>query len=253
MIIFRIVLSIISILGITWFSLPLFTGRILNIGNASGILIFFLLLLYSCFFKHINQFIVMLWSKIPSRIILIISGVVIIICIIFVIIETFLMISANFNTPSNGDTVIVLGCKVRGENASLMLVERLEAAYEFLTANDKSACILSGGKGSGEDISEAECMYRYLVDKGIDPQRLYKEDKSTSTRENLMFSKEIIDEYGLNSSVAIVTNEFHLYRAGNIAEALNLTYHSIPAGTAWWLLPTYYVRELFGIMYQWFL
>lgn len=253
MIIFRIALSIISILGITWFSLPLFTGRILNIGNAFGIFTFFVLLLYGCFFKHINQFIVKCWSNIPSRIILIIFGVVIIICAIFIIIETTLIISASFNTPSNGDTVIVLGCKVNGDTPSLMLQERLESAYRFMTDNDKSVCILSGGKGVGEDITEAECMYRYLTDKGIAPERLYKEDKSTSTRENLIFSKEIIEKYNLNSTIAIVTNEFHLYRAGNIADTLNLTHHSISASTAWWLLPTYYVRELFGIMYQWFL
>lgn len=163
------------------------------------------------------------------------------------------MVQAAGKTPQNGSTLIVLGCKVNGEQPTLMLRERLDAAYEFLIANEDSLCILSGGKGNGEDISEAECMYKYLIDKGIRSSRLYIEDKSTSTQENLAFSYKIIEKYDLPKNIAIATNEFHIYRAGIIAEELGLEYTSVSASTAWWLLPTYYVRELYGILYQWFL
>lgn len=253
MTILRIFLSTIGFIGVTWFSLPYISSRILNIGNISGICIFTLILIYGIFFNIINHLICSIWKHIFGKIVLSVILFSFIICFIFVIIETSLIIISNSTTPQNGDTVIVLGCKVRGEKASLMLTERLDAAYEFLINNPDSSCILSGGQGEGEKISEAQCMYDYLIGKGIEKDRLYLEDKSTSTRENLTFSKEIIDENNLNKNIAIATNEFHMYRASQIAKNLELSSASITAGTAWWLFPTYYFRELFGIMYQWFL
>ncbi|MBQ1193453.1 MAG: YdcF family protein [Lachnospiraceae bacterium] len=251
--IFRIILSIVGFIGVVWFSLPIFSNKILNIGNATGIILFAMLLIYCCFMKYINSFILSIWSKNIGKTACCIVGFAILICFTFAIIETCFMVHAAGKTPQNGSTLIVLGCKVNGEQPTLMLRERLDAAYEFLIANEDSLCILSGGKGNGEDISEAECMYKYLIDKGIRSSRLYIEDKSTSTRENLAFSYKIIEKYDLPKNIAIATNEFHIYRAGIIAEELGLEYTSVSASTAWWLLPTYYVRELYGILYQWFL
>lgn len=173
--------------------------------------------------------------------------------VLLMIVETGCMVSAAVRKPQSGDTVIVLGCQVRGEQPSLMLEERLKAAYDYLCNDPDAVCIVSGGQGSDESISEAECMYRYLVDKGIDSERLYMEDMSTSTRENLLFSLKIIQENGLNTRVAIVTNEFHEYRAGEVAKRLEMDFAAVPAATAWWLLPTFYVRELYGILYEWLL
>ena len=132
-----------------------------------------------------------------------------------------------------------------------MLMERLEAAYDYLTEHEDSACVLSGGQGPGESISEAECMYRYLVAKGIDPARLYREDRSTDTKENLMFSKQVIEENGLYPVIAITTSEFHEYRAGQIAKSLDMEYGAVSGRTAIWLFPTYYVRELYAILAEW--
>lgn len=114
-----------------------------------------------------------------------------------------------------------------------------------------SVCILSGGQGSDEIISEAECMYRYLTEKGIDPDRLYQEDRSASTRENLAFSREIIEAEHLNPHIAIATSEFHEYRAGKIAESLGLDHSAVPGRTPGYLFAAYYVRELYGILYEW--
>lgn len=253
MTIFRIILSIIGITGITWFSLPIITSGIINIGNCVGISVFTVIFIYGTFFSRINRLLISIWNNIFGKVLLSVLSVALLLCLTIVTIESSLMIGANFRTPKNGDTVIVLGCKVNGTTASLMLKERLDSAYEFLIDNPDSVCILSGGKGDGENISEAQCMYDYLTEKGISQQRLYMEDKSTSTRENLAFSKIIIDTLGLSNNIALATNEFHMYRAGKIAQELELNYSSITAHTAWWLFPTYYFRELFGIMYQWFL
>ncbi len=171
--------------------------------------------------------------------------------VLLVVIESGFMIAAANKTPTENVTVVVLGCRVYGERPSLSMVERLDAAYEFLIENEEAKCVLSGGKGTGENISEAECMYRYLVEKGIDANRLYKEEQSTTTRENLAFSKEIIKEEGLPTKIAIATSEYHVYRAGLIAKSLDMEYSAVPGRTAIWLFPTYYVRELYGILYEW--
>jgi len=132
-----------------------------------------------------------------------------------------------------------------------MLTERLDAAYDYLNTHEEVVGILSGGQGKGENISEAECMYRYLTEKGIAKERLYKEERSTSTRENLLYSKKIMEEEHLDFRVIIVTNEFHEYRASVIAEHTGITPSAVCGKTAWWLLPTYYLRELYGIVFEW--
>ena len=90
-----------------------------------------------------------------------------------------------------------------------------------------------------------------LTEKGIARDRLYKEDRSTSTRENLLYSKKIIEEKNLDPQVIIVTNEFHEYRASVIAEHTGIKPSAVCGKTAWWLLPTYYLRELYGIVFEW--
>ncbi len=168
-----------------------------------------------------------------------------------VVIESSLMIHAAGKKPEPEATVLVLGCRVYGERPSLSLQERLEAAYAYLSEHPDADCVLSGGKGNDENISEAECMYRYLVSKGIEPERLYKEEQSTTTRENLFYSKQLMEEEGLNTSIAIVTSEYHEYRAGLLAKEFGITYGAVPGKTAIWLFPTCYVRELYGILREW--
>ena len=80
---------------------------------------------------------------------------------------------------------------------------------------------------------------------------IYKEDRSTSTEQNIAFSKEVIEENALNPNIAIVTSEYHSYRAGVIAEKQEMSYGTASGQTAIWLLPTYYVRELYAILAEW--
>ena len=152
--------------------------------------------------------------------------------------------------PQPQAVLVVLGCKVRGETPSLMLTERLEAALAYLEAHPDAPCIVTGGLGDGENISEAECMYRWLTDHGIAPERILREDASTTTFENLTFTQRILEEEGLGASVALCTNEFHEFRALRIASSLGLNAGAVPARTAVWLFPTYWLRELCGFGYS---
>lgn len=92
-------------------------------------------------------------------------------------------------------------------------------------------------------------MYRYLTKKGINSSRIIKEDKSTSTRKICDFLKDN-GRKGLGNNIAIATSEYHQYRASQIAKSLGFSVGAVSGHTAWWLFPTFYMRELYGILYQ---
>lgn len=240
-----------AIVGLIWFLVPLSLSVSLNIGNATGMGVCILLGAYGIWMPKIHK-LCKNWSRQPVKKWLLRGAYGLLgLIAVLVVVESALMISAAGKKPAENSTLIVLGCRVYGERASLSMVERLEAAYEYLQENEEAICILSGGKGDGENITEAECMYRYLVNKGIAASRLYKEEASTSTRENLKFSLELSEKQGFSRDIAIATSDYHQYRAGLIAKELGVKASAVSGKTAWWLFPTYYVRELYGILYQW--
>lgn len=150
------------------------------------------------------------------------------------------------------DYVIVLGAGINGSTPSLSLRNRLDAAYDYLTANPETVCIVSGGQGPGEALTEALCMFRDLTAKGIDPERIWMEDKSTSTRENIAFSLDLIEEKtGQRPATAgILSSEYHIYRAKMVAQAQNLDAIGIPAKTSWAALRiNYFLREIVAVWY----
>ena len=131
--------------------------------------------------------------------------------------------AANEPPEPDADYIVVLGAAVYGEEPSITLRHRLEGAYDYLHENPRTKAVLSGGQGEGEDISEAACMYRYLTEHGIAPERILIEDQSTSTKENLAFSKAVIEADGGNADrVVIVSSGYHLYRAGQMAAQLGI-------------------------------
>ena len=251
--ILRIALIAIGVLGLIWFLTPYAVGRIMNLGNGTGAVIMALIMAYGAFMPKINQAIKKIYAQKIGKVIL--TGILVVVAAVILLagVETAFMIKAATAKPSENATVVVLGCRAYGSRPSIMLASRLDAAYEYLTEHPDAICIVSGGQGPDESMPEAECMYLYLTDRGIAPERIYQENRSTSTRENLLFSQEIIEAKGLNPEIAIVTNEYHEYRAGMVAEALEMEYSAVPARTPLWLFPTYYIRELYGIIYEWVL
>lgn len=232
-------LAVFFILSFILFALPFILKGILNIGNIAGMVGSFLCTLVVLYSKQLYPY---LTSKITIILVIILLGVI-----------SFCSykILSNMNHPSNEETtVVVLGCRVKDKKPSLALKERLDKTYEYLNEHKELNCVLSGGQGANEEISEAKCMYQYLVKKGIDKKRLYLEDQSTSTRENILFSYKIIEKENLNKKITIITNEFHEYRAQTIATNLNIESYAVSAQTAWWLFPTYFVREIFGMIYE---
>lgn len=248
---FRIVCLVIGIILFLWFALPFLVAGILNIGNITGMAAATICILYMVWMPRIHEWIKKEWCHRKGKLLISGIGTIVIVIAVLVMVETGCIVSACMKAPAQNATAVVLGCRVYGERASLSLIERLEAAYDYLEENPEAVCVVSGGQGNGENISEAECMYRWLVDKGIDEARIYKEDQSTSTDENIAFSKEIIIENGLNENIAIVTSEYHTYRAGIVAAENELSFGSALGKTAIWLFPTFYVRELYAILAEW--
>ncbi|MBS4195931.1 YdcF family protein [Bacillus sp. FJAT-49870] len=132
---------------------------------------------------------------------------------------------------ANGENeyAIILGAKVNGEIPSLSLRYRLEAALDYAKKHPEVKFILSGGQGPDEDITEAEAMKRYLMENGIEEDRLILETASTSTYENIQFSRKLLP--ASVNSVTIVTSDYHLARAREIARQLDLESDAVAAKT----------------------
>lgn len=166
------------------------------------------------------------------------------------------MVGAAVTRPGREDaTVIVLGALIVGDQPSRMLRGRLDAAANRLEKYPDAVCVVSGGQGADEAYSEAYVMRKYLVEqRGIAPERIYMEDRSTNTFENTRFSMELIRREGLCDTVAIATQEFHQYRAAATARRAGAT--GVGAVTCFsppHLLLCYWVRECAAICRLWIL
>ena len=233
----KFVLIALGFVLLLWYIAPLFAD-IFNIGNAVGMASSVLLILFGFYIDKISDG----WR----------NGILIFIAVVLAVIVVPLSFNmaryANYKTDEGAKTVIVLGCKVNGSTPSKYLYDRCKAAAEYLNENPDAVAVLSGGQGSDEDISEAQCMENVLTQMGIDKSRLYQEDKSTNTTENIVFSKEVIAEHDLSTDVLIVTNEFHEYRAKLICEKNGLNFHSSCSHSSFFTFLTYYTRELAGLL-----
>ncbi len=155
------------------------------------------------------------------------------------------------------DYLIVLGAQVKKTLPSKALGLRLQKACEYLKEHPQTKAVLSGGQGPGEEITEAECMYQYLTGHGISEERLLQEDRSTTTRENLLYSarvladsrKEESTDAVLGSRIGLVSNNFHIYRALLLAEKAGYRQvYGVPAASDWKLQIHYMVREYFAVL-----
>ena len=173
--------------------------------------------------------------------------------IYFCAVEYLIVSNARTDQDPERSYLIVLGAAVHGDRPSLSLYHRLTSALEYLEQYPNSKAVLSGGQGNGENISEALCMHDWLVSSGIEEERLIMEDRSTSTMENLMFSMEKLKENGgTPDDVAILSSNYHLYRAKEMARSLGME----PAGVC--CVPGYpiytlgmFIREAFGLTHLW--
>lgn len=152
---------------------------------------------------------------------------------LYAVTEAFI-IHASFGDPNeHADYMVVLGAKVNPFGPSVSLQDRIDKAYEYLNEHPDVIAVVSGGQGNDEVISEALCMYQELTEMGIDPERIWMEDKASSTDENMRFSLDLIQQKtGTRpTKLAILSSEYHLFRASLMAKKLGIEFVGVPAKT----------------------
>ena len=249
---YKIILIVLELMLLAVFVFPVFL-EIVNAGNIAGMFVSMILLLATIFWDRLYGFIQNICTHTGGKIVTVFAALVICLGTGFAAFLSVKMINAANNAPDEPVTAVVLGCHVKGTKPSLMLTRRLEAACEYLKENPDVKCVVTGGQGTGEDITEAEAMKQYLIEKGIEGERILKEDRSVNTDENLAFTKAVLEQNGLSNDIVVITDGFHQYRASLIAEKQGLNSFSISCETRTELVPTYWVREWFALAKEIFL
>ena len=188
-----------------------------------------------------------LFAKLPKIVKIIIGCGVCLGLGLLIFLNALIFTKFDSDDEDNLDYLIVLGAQMKNSGPSVALRYRLDATIDYMEKNKDTKCIVSGGKGPNEPVSEAEGMEKYLLEHGIDPSRIIKEDKSTSTKENFDFSMKVVDLK--DKKVGIVTNNFHSYRANAIAKKCGLkSVSAISAGSVKTYLPNNMFRENLALL-----
>lgn len=144
------------------------------------------------------------------------------------------------------DYIIVLGAGIKGEQVPPLLASRIDQGIEILKKNPKALLIMSGGQGKGEDIPEGEAMARYAINKGIDESKIIIENKSTNTKENLLFSSKLMIKE--SPRVGLVTTSYHVFRALILAKDLGIRCIGFGSVTKWYFTLNALIREFIGYL-----
>lgn len=187
------------------------------------------------------------FSRLPRPLLYGIKAVIFCGLTLFVAVEAAIIGYSRREPEQEPDYLIVLGAQVRGTIPSLMLQYRIDEAAQYMLKHPDVIAIVSGGKGADEGISEALAMQEGLIAKGIEAERILLEDQSTSTKENLEFSKQYLDVE--QNQVLVVTSDFHVLRAVGIAKKAGYRkVEGLSAKSVWYLVPSHYVREFMAVI-----
>ena len=167
--------------------------------------------------------------------------------LIFAAVEGLILSQFGAQAPNGADYCIILGAQMKTHGPSDVLRRRLDAAIEYLEENPYTTVIVSGGQGTNEPMTEAQGMYEYLVEKGIDEERILLEEESGNTWGNLYYSSAFLNP--AEDSVVLVTNNFHVFRATGIARKMGYKNVSGLAADSYPLMvPNNLLREFFGVI-----
>ena len=174
---------------------------------------------------------------------------IIFVCMSFVIFMIYTLFLQIIPKRRDFDYVIIHGAGlIDGERVSKLLSDRLDKAIKVYRKDPTPPKMIpSGGQGSDEKVSEAQAMKDYLVANGIPESDIIMEDRSTSTLENLLFSKEIMDSYEGRKYTALVSSNYHVYRALRYAARIGLKCTGIGSHVAFYYWPSALIREYIAI------
>ena len=184
-----------------------------------------------------------------SGISMFISMTVLYISMAFVIFMIYCVFLQLIPRKRDFDYVIIHGAGLlEGNRISKLLSDRIDKAIDVFHKDPTPPVLIpSGGKGSDEKLSEAEAMKRYLLDKGIPAHMIIEEDLSANTFENLQNSKKIIDSQTGSKYTALVTSNYHVYRALRYCRKVGLKCTGIGSHVAFYYWPSALIREFIAI------
>jgi uncharacterized SAM-binding protein YcdF (DUF218 family) len=149
------------------------------------------------------------------------------------------------------DFIIVLGASLNNKQVTPILAKRLQRAIQLFNQSDQKATfIVAGGKGDDEIIPEAQAMRNYLLAQGIPKNKICQENQSRNTLENLKFSQQIIKQKHSPAHCAIVTSNYHVLRAVDLARSLKMTADGFASSTQFYYLPAAFIREYLAIIFE---
>lgn len=161
------------------------------------------------------------WLKVPIALRALSYGLIALVVLVLVICTIAMISHFGDKGEKDLDYIIVLGAQMRDYGPSIIFKYRLDAAYEYLVENPDTICIVSGGQGANESVSEGDGGKEYLVSRGIDPDRIIAETKAMDTNENIQYSLDIM-KWAAGSDeqprIGIVTNNFHVFRGVHLAK-----------------------------------
>ncbi|MDD3225263.1 MAG: YdcF family protein [Clostridium sp.] len=190
-------------------------------------------------------------NKLTIKLIRVLKIIIGLFAVSFILIEGCIIVngsnSYNYKKP---DYIMILGGGIRGKNMLLIQLERTQEALKYIRENPNTKVIVSGGQGKGESISEAEAMRVYLVNHGVNNNNIIKEEKSKTTMENMKYTRKILNRIDgrKNVRLAIVTSNFHVFRAKFLARRCGFEAEGIAAPVTKLLIPNYFVREYFAVV-----
>lgn len=178
-----------------------------------------------------------------------VAVVLVLLILQFVVIEGLIILNGKSDAETRTDYLIILGAELNGRTISSSLKARLDAGLLYLRKFPDVKVVVSGGQGRGEDITEAEAMREFLIANGIDEGRIITEPNATSTMENFIFSKALINQQIGKpvSDITFVTNSFHVLRAKMLAGRNGLNATAI-SGDTLHISPLIYLREYFALI-----
>ena len=166
---------------------------------------------------------------------------------LFCLVEGLVLSHFSDKGEANLGYLIVLGAQMKENGPAVALARRLDAAAAYLEENPDTLCVVSGGQGVNEPVTEASGMRDYLLRKGIAAERIISEDQSHNTQQNLEFSRRLVPENV--KKVGIVTSSFHVYRSVRLAKAQGFPEAvGIAAASDAYFLSNNMLREFFGVV-----
>lgn len=236
----KLIRGILIIIGFIFLfnGLIILTCSNLNLGTLLTIFIGLVLICYGALYNRLKRYI--------NKYILIIF----ILCLVSIL---ALMMFLGFygridSTKYDDEAIIILGCGIRGDKVSHSLQMRLDKGIEYYNKKNQVLIVVSGGQGPKEDITEAKAMKNYLVRHNIPAKSIIMEQQATSTYENMVYSKSLLDKiFDTEYSITYITNGYHSFRAGLIANNVGLEAKRMSAPISYWLTLPAYTRECLAL------